>query len=132
MAQRVRWPRPKIRDNSGHRRSPNVAAQQLPSARFTDCPITPVVSRTEEVADLPRSLTAGCLRRKWPPDAGNTPFRKVMPQVSADSNLGRDETPIQRRTSANGWATCNTGAGAGAVRHPADGAGTLPEGRATA
>jgi hypothetical protein len=101
MAERVRRPRPKITGNSGHRRSPNVAAQQLPSARFTDCPITPVVFPTEEVAELPRRLKAACPRRKWPPDAGHTPFRKPVPQVSADSSLGRDEAPIQRRTSAN-------------------------------
>ena len=42
----------------------------------------------EEVTELPRSLPAACPRRKWPPDAGLTPFRKVVPEVSADRNLG--------------------------------------------
>jgi hypothetical protein len=76
MAERVRRPRPKITGNSGHRRSANVAAQQLPSARFTDCPIIPVVSPTEEVAELPRG-PSGLPTSQMATDAGHTPLSQA-------------------------------------------------------
>jgi hypothetical protein len=64
-------------------------------------------SRTEDVTELPRSLPAACPRRNWPPEAGLTPVRKMVPGSQAerqrrggsDGGQGRDRSAQDRTHS---------------------------------
>jgi hypothetical protein len=70
-------------------------------------------SRTEDVTELPRSLPAACPRRNWPPEAGLTPVRKMVPGCQAD---GRRTKATRRPSDSAEVAVTAARAATGAPR----------------